>query len=363
MTHIHFDPYHLQPLASLNQRRISALPGVEPEIIGKTGYEAASKPAFIRLIQAQAQALRLAGDDPEAYPQRLNNLLQSFNGHLRIAAEEIASRHARRVGYLLASILLSPQGLTDPIDAWEAAYLGFWRSQVARIVLGGGLANARLAQTLCSEISGVLEKCGLHIQVHATAHASSLPLIGAARSLPTGEGSLAVVADFGGTHAKRGLALFNGAGSLLRLNVLPPHLTSSLNAPGKTAQLAARMVAILAETVQAAPQTESFIPTILCSAAAYVEGGKPLNVARGGYYALNQLSTDLLGWFSEQGSQACRREVRIEFLHDCDAAAVALAGSEKTAVLMLGSALGVGFVPPDANYRSLAPDLQISVLT
>lgn len=61
MTYIHFDPYHLQPLASLNQRRISALPGVEFEIIGKTGYEAASKPAFIRLIQAQAQALGSQG--------------------------------------------------------------------------------------------------------------------------------------------------------------------------------------------------------------------------------------------------------------------------------------------------------------
>jgi len=80
-----FNPYHLQPLASLNQRRIIALPGMEEEIVGKTGYEVASKPALIRLIGAQAQVLGLESENPEDYPQCLNGLLESSDAQLRIA--------------------------------------------------------------------------------------------------------------------------------------------------------------------------------------------------------------------------------------------------------------------------------------
>jgi hypothetical protein len=52
--------------------------------------------------------------------------------------------------------------------------------------------------------------------------------------------------------------------------------------------------------------------------------------------------------------------VEVEFLHDCDAAAVALAGWERAAVVMLGSALGVGFVPPEEEYRKVSPTFTIS---
>ena len=47
------------------------------------------------------------------------------------------------------------------------------------------------------------------------------------------------------------------------------------------------------------------------------------------------------------------------FAHDGDAAAAALAGQPHTAVIMLGSALGVGFVPPGKRFRPLAPDFKV----
>jgi hypothetical protein len=114
------------------------------------------------------------------------------------------------------------------------------------------------------------------------------------------------------------------------------------------------MITILAETIQAVPAGQPLFPKVLVCLAAYVQGGQPLNLERGGYYALNKLSSDISGWFSEQVSRASGREVQVEFLHDCDAAAVALAGRQKSAVLMLGSALGVGFVPPEEAYRKVS---------
>ncbi len=80
-----------------------------------------------------------------------------------------------------------------------------------------------------------------------------MPLLGAARSLPGEMVGVAAVADFGGTQAKRGLAAYGPDGSLLRLEVLPMRNIAVLNAPGKTAELAACMVETLAETLAPHP--------------------------------------------------------------------------------------------------------------
>ncbi len=61
MDELPFDPYHLQPLATLNQRKIISLPGVEPELVGQTGYAAASQPALIGLLREQSRELGLEG--------------------------------------------------------------------------------------------------------------------------------------------------------------------------------------------------------------------------------------------------------------------------------------------------------------
>jgi hypothetical protein len=367
-----FDPFHLQPLATLNQRKIISLPGVEPELVGQRGYAAASQAALVALIRAHARELGLEGVAEAEYPPRLNAMLDSPNASLRIASEAVAKTHGRRLGYLLASILLSPYGLTHPLDEWEAAYLEYWREQVTTLILGGGLVNGSLGQVIGRAVAEVFEKAGLSaIQVQAAANPSYLPLIGAARSLsyPAGvaaekavaaavaAGAVAAVADFGGTQAKRGLAAYAVDGSLQRLEVFTSRSLAALNAPGKTVDLAAAMVAILAETLRHIPEGQLLIPQILVSLAAYVQDGKPLDLERGGYYALNKLSSDISAWFSEQVSFASGRAVVVEFLHDCDAAAVALAGRERSAVLMLGSALGVGFVPPEEGYRKVSPNV------
>ena len=46
-----FDPYHLRPLASLNRRRLIALPGLDEDDVGKAGSELLSKAALVKLIR------------------------------------------------------------------------------------------------------------------------------------------------------------------------------------------------------------------------------------------------------------------------------------------------------------------------
>jgi len=72
-----FDASHLRPLASMNRRQVIALPGVEAEAVGKTGYELLSKWALIALIQPYMRGLGLGGIQPGELPQHLHTLLET----------------------------------------------------------------------------------------------------------------------------------------------------------------------------------------------------------------------------------------------------------------------------------------------
>ena len=52
-----FDPYHLRPLASLNRRRLIALPGLNEDDVGKPGGELLSDLALIKPIWLHVRAV------------------------------------------------------------------------------------------------------------------------------------------------------------------------------------------------------------------------------------------------------------------------------------------------------------------
>ncbi len=350
-----FDPYNLRPLASLNRRSIVALPGVDPATVGKTGYDLLSKSALVALIQPHGQALGLAGIDPAHIPEGLNAALESPQETVRTRAAAVAEQYGRRLGYLLASILLSPHGLTSPMVPWEAAYLEHWRQEVKEIVLGGGLSNGRFGQLVAPVVEGVLARCGLPgPRIQVAEHSSCLPLIGAARSAPDGITGPMVVADFGGSRAKRGIAFYDPDHALGRLQVLSSRDIEALTGPGKTAELAAAMTSLIAETIQGAEPGTPMARKILCSVGAYVQDGQPVRIDRGSYTWLHQISPNLREWFSQQIGAICNRVVDVEFVHDCDMAACAFAGQLHSAVIMLGTALGAGFVPPGDRCRPVS---------
>jgi hypothetical protein len=171
-----------------------------------------------------------------------------------------------------------------------------------------------------------------------------------------------VVVDFGGSKAKSGIAFFDADHSLHGLHVLPVQDVGAFVSPGKTAELAAAMTAIIAETIGEADPSTSLTPNILCSVAAYVQDGQPMRIDRGAYTSLHHISSDISAWFCQQIGKATGRTVQIEFFHDCDVAARALAGRCNTAVLMLGSSLCVGFVPSGERYRPISDQFTLDRL-
>ncbi len=360
-----FHPEELMVLASFNRRLTIDLPGVDPHTVGRRGHELLSKTALIDLIRAHLPALGLEDCPEEQFPPGLNVCLTSVDETRRTTAEQVADQFGRRLGYLLASVLLSEQGLTAPLVGWERAYLNYWRTQIKRVVLGGGLANGLLGQRLSLAASNVLKLCGLpQPTLSVGEHPSVLPLIGAARTVSPGSWQAAVLADFGGTYAKRGLAFYAEDGSVHSLQVLPPVMILHLTQEGKSPQLAQAMIDILTETVRHAGTKVALAPQIICSAACYLKDGRPVQYAgrnMGIYSWLNALAEDLPGWLSQRISEASGRQMRFVFAHDGDAAAAALAGQPHTAVIMLGSALGIGITPPGKRFRPLAPDFRVNL--
>ncbi len=361
---VSFNPYHMRPLATLNSRAVSALPGIDAGLVGLTGSKLLSKRALIGLIEPHAAALGLEGAAPADFPRLLNERLEQAvlaGDAARLeAGQAVAGEFGRRLGCLIASMALAPMRLSDPPDAWETVYFQQWREGVGEIILGGGHATGQLGALIARAAGEALAGCGLDWPVSPSANASYLPLTGAARSLVGDTGRLAVVADFGGTRAKSGVACFDAAGRLARLAALPMRNITGLIAAGDVPGTAAMMVEVMAAAVRAAQkQNLPLDPHTLCSVGAYVEDGEPLKIDRGIYTAMNRISADVKGWFSAQVSQASGQAVTVTFEHDCDLAAWSQAGRARCAVIMLGSAIGVGFVPPASGFREMGEGFEV----
>jgi hypothetical protein len=357
-----FDPYHLRPLASLNRRQVIALAGIPNELVGKTGGELLSKPAFLELIKAYVYELGFENIDPAEYPQHLNAILNLPNAPAYETALTVAKQYGLRLGCFLASMVSSPIGLTMPFDPWEEGYLAYWKKNIRVVTIGGGLANGKLGEITCQVAESRLIQCGIKDRViRAAANPSYLPLIGAARRIP-GDPQAAVVADFGSSRAKRGLALYDAEHRLSKIILFPTVDLSSLTKGGNINDLAFSMSHILCDTIQRSHSfTNDLSPQLLCSVAAYVENGQPLNIDRGAYTSLNKISADIKAWFSEQIRQICAKEVNLAFEHDGDAAACALTGCPQAGLVMLGTGMGIGFVPPDQDLCQVAE--QFCVIT
>ncbi len=178
--------------------------------------------------------------------------------------------------------------------------------------------------------------------------------------------------DFGGSSVKSGVALLDEHGALQALRVHPVIRPRAENFTDDTRveELAGVMVQTMADVYHAACQTAPGgrpMSTVACSVAAYVVDGQPVPQLRGGYAQLHRFAgtANVAGWLARQVSDATGRPLTVSFLHDGTAAAASLAGVNRpwsTAVVMLGTALGIGFVPAAADHRPLAHRFAVSPL-
>jgi hypothetical protein len=179
--------------------------------------------------------------------------------------------------------------------------------------------------------------------IHVASHPAALPLIGVApsRSEPADP---AVVLDFGHTAVKRGLAYFED-GKLSRLQLLASRPVLLTPETARPEEVTAFVQDTLSDTVRHAQRWCSRTDArLVISVASYVRDDLPRD-ARGLYGHLGPLAQDLA----------------TRFVHDGTAAARGLTTrTRETALILLGTSLGVGFPPPaPASLVPLASDFSV----
>ncbi len=131
----------------------------------------------------------------------------------------------------------------------------------------------------------------------------------------------------------------------------------------KALNIAEYIVTAMVETWRQAVQSGlDLTPRIVAAMASYMVNGQPESSQGGFYSELRRLPSSIETWFTEAVSDCLSLPVTITFHHDGTAAARTFAGRDasRTAVIILGTALGVGFPPAGEGLRPIAHPLGVS---
>jgi hypothetical protein len=332
--HDGLDPANLTPTASLNRLRFTELSGLQI-------------PA--RMVDWAAYAL-LSG-------KALADLA-ARHGHA-----EAARSFGTRLGWLLVTLRLGDPASRAARPDWDDSHWRHWAG-ITTVYLGGGIVAGEAGPRIAEQAEHILVDAGvMDCRVQVASWPEHLALVGAARTVP--DAPEAIVLDFGGSYVKRGIARYENA-QLAALRIVPRLPSQLPDLPlgtdltqDQTELLGARIVGTMADTwLSAHAVYPELSTTIVASIASYLRDGQPLARQGGAYAALLALSDNLAAWLSQRVSGRLGHPITIRLLHDGTAAAHAVAGAGQTAVITLGTALGVGFAPA-ASGRPLSPEFEV----
>ncbi len=362
------------PHVSVNRVRIVDLPGlpVDDEVRGQRADHLLSSRAVMRYARERAEALQL----PAAYardtiqtrlelPRLVDACLSSPYEPARAAAQAIGQRLGRNLGHILLTLHRGDAANRAARPDWTAQDWERWAG-IERVWLGGGLVSGRLGELIVGHARAFLAEAGYEgqPQVALTTCPGAVTLLGAGRYLPATMRHAACL-DFGHTLVKRACLGFENGG-LTRLHRYPPLMTDLdwLDAPRTPNPTTGRwvleyMVDVIAQTLDEC-QADGFSPgaELMLSVAAYVQGGRLLG--NGLYANLSTLADDTRPLLAEAVRARTGRHVQVHLIHDGTAACAIHAGEPDAAVILVGTALGIGFPPTDARgLRALSDRLRL----
>lgn len=363
------------PHVSLNRVHIVDLPGIpmDDEVRGQLANALLSFHAVERYVQALAAPLRLpaawreevldAGARAQLGPF-VNECLRSEAPGVAAAAQAIAARLGRNLGHLLLTLHRGDAVNQAVRPDWTADDWARWAS-IRQVWLGGGFMSGELGRNMIAVARdwlrsvGYGDRFGLGLSGaqsgdDANSHMPFLVLLGAARYLPFATTS-AVCLDFGHSSVKRAYLQFASDETAsqplasMSLYARQPVELERLGAPDRLLEF---MVSAIAQTfveswrAGCAPE-----PDVMVSVGAYGRDGQVLTSPL--YQQLHAFGEDAREVLGAAVSQRLQQTVRVRLIHDGTAAAAVHAGEPHTAVIVVGTGLGIGFAP--ASAKELRP--------
>lgn len=349
-----FDPDRLTPLASLNTMPLLDLAGlsVSPASAWRTAYHVLAAPAIAAQVREHADPLGLADTreaDDDTVLRHFAGALVAPDPALRMTARTLADRCGDLLALLVATLRRGDADSRRARPDWSD---GHWshRASITSIYLGGGLVSGHLGAHLEARRTDRLRRAGIaDCTVRRADWPTLLPHLGAAHAA-LGTSSKALVFDFGQSFVKRAAAHYvEGELALLRLLPAVPirALTATIGddpTPEQVRGLADRLLTIIVDSWHAAQTDGRHRDAVLSiSLASYVHDGQPLPRRGGPYAPLHNLSPNLAVWLADRLLDQLGSRPELVLLHDSSAAALAVPRDPHAAVIMLGTALGVGF--------------------
>lgn len=314
------NPYSTRPLdneASVNRQRLLAVPEYGRAFEGELAYDVLRRTALVRLALDTFPDLGPLDDPLLGLAQKATQ--QGFN--------QLALEFGARIATLVAVLRDGHPENRKRRPLWNDEAWGFWATR-QMVWLAGGLVEGALGEAAISHAQSLLGDVPHLVLSPYRRHA---PLIGAARTVSDRE--RVRVLDFGQTTLKRGTAEY-AQGALTRI-----HMEEGLSVPlDPPVELMEDLIALACR---------GWTGVVSMSMACYeVPCGGPVNAGDfGKFYG----RTDHVPSYLQRMVGA----ERLAMIHDGTAAGRALAGSGRSAVIVLGTALGIG-VPPETE-EGLAP--------
>jgi hypothetical protein len=318
----------------VNRPIIAGIPDLPPELRGARAFDWLSSVGIARRVRERFPGIDLAavpdGLGPDViiaaapYPRALDGMVMAGDATALALADDLGVALAG----LAVMLALGPPEARSARPDWPAEH---WerRAAVRRIGLGGGIASGALGRRLVASATAWLPRLGAgELQLRLADDPGSLALRGAATRLPDGR---AVLIDAGLTWIKRGLADVHG-GRCVTLTtmagVAPPLGT-------RAGALADFLADAAADVVQG-----SSVPSAGFAVAADADTiGQPLADQPGLYGSLG--TVPLARRLADRLVDRLGYPITVQTVNDGDAAAAAMSGAVD-AVIMLGTAIGVG---------------------
>lgn len=333
---------------SMNQVYLATLPDQVVSIShqGRRSFSLLSLNSLLESIRNYASALGIEADETDLVAA-LNARIHHENDQIRMVARQIAVRY----GHSLAIVLLTlKQGKPENRAArhdWSEAHWGYW-ANIDTVWLGGGLAAGNMGDIVTRAAQSLIHELGYSdYRIQLAPQGANLALVGTQKLLTQHE-KPSLLFDFGHTTIKRGICVHGEMVYLPTVSAYCPGGKYRAGTPSEAEEQLGYMLQVIRQTWEETKRDGyALSDEMAVSLACYLYEGHPAPQDLGCYGQLQLLAPHLKTFLVSQFSQTLEQEINLHLIHDGTAAALVYDGSPNTAVLTLGTAVGIGF--PSSN--------------
>jgi hypothetical protein len=336
-----FDPRELTGDASVNRLVIAALAGVPAALVGRRAHDVLSADAVTALCADSGVVV-----SRDSVADGLGARLRSPDAGVRRAAGAAVAEVGLRLACVLATLREPGTALAQGWNPWRRAYLRHWAS-VEEVHLAGGLLCGDVGPAVVGAAGAALARLGVPTRTALHPMPAWAGLTGAALLAGAGAGAVLGV-DVGGSRAKTALVRASAAETVELVPFPPRRVPFGPLERVPTDVLDGFLAEVLSTAAGSARGLGADVRAVAIAVACYLRDGRPSS--EHGIYAN---LPDLRGQaWSGRLEALFGPGVAVSVVHDGTAAAAApTPAGRRSATLVLGSSVGVGFPPPGRERR------------